>query len=113
MKHLPAIAIIVVLSACAARSPTDVQTVGTSQQPAKTVGHCIAKRWADKTQQQVMSQNILANDMAMDVYVPGQQPPSGAAALVRPNTQGSGTWVGLRAAGGAGRDVAGDASACL
>ena len=49
----------------------------------------------------------------MDVYVPGQQPPSGAAAIVRPNWSGPGSWVGFRAAGGAGSDATGDIQGCL
>ena len=120
IKRLPTVAIIVALSAFrfplsafAAQSPTDVQTVGASQKPAKTVGHCIAKRRAEKTPQQIMSQYSLANDMAMNVYVPGQKPPSSAAALVRPNMQVSGTWMGLRATGDSGRDVESDSGACL
>jgi len=113
VKYLPIIAMAVAISACAAQPPAGVQSVGTSQQPPKVVGQCIAKKWADKTQQQVVAQDTLANDMAMDVYVPGQQPPNGAAAVVRPNYQGSGTWVGFRAAGGAGSDATGDISACL
>ncbi|MGA7817519.1 MAG: hypothetical protein WCA53_32210, partial [Caballeronia sp.] len=62
---------------------------------------------------QVVSQNTLANDMASDVYVPGQQPPSGAAAVVRPSYTGSGTWVGFRTAGGAGGDATGAIQGCL
>lgn len=101
------------LCACAAQPPAGVQSLGTSQQPPSAVGHCIAQRWADKTQQQVVSQITLANNMAMDVYVPGQQPPNGAAAVVRPNYQGPGTWVGFRSSGGAGSDAMPDVSACL
>lgn len=113
MKYLPLIALTVAISACAAQPPAGVQSVGTSQQPPKAVAQCIAKKWADKSQQQVVSQSTLANDQAMDVYVPGQQPPSGAAAVVRPSYTGSGTWVGFRAGGGAGSDATGDISACL
>jgi hypothetical protein len=114
VKYLPIIALTVAISACAAQPPAGVQSVGTSQQPPKAVGQCIAKKWADKSQQQVVSQNTLANDAAMDVYVPGQQPPSGSAAVVRPNYAGSGTWVGYRAGGGgAGGDATGDINACL
>ena len=112
MKHLSSIAMAAALCACAAQPPAGVQSIGTSQQPPNVVGHCIAQKWADRTQQQVVAQTTLANNMAMDVYVPGQQPPNGAAAVVRPN-QGPGTWVGFRAAGGAGSDATGDVSACL
>ena len=49
----------------------------------------------------------MANNQAMDVYVPGQQPPNGAAALVRPSWTGnSKTWVGFRAGSGAGGNPA-------
>jgi hypothetical protein len=114
VKHLPLIALTVAISACAAQPPAGVQSVGTSQQPPATVGKCIAQKWADKSQQQVVSQDTLAWDRAVDVYVPGQQPPNGAAAVVRPSYQGSGTWVGFRpGAGGAGADATSDISACL
>jgi hypothetical protein len=53
----------------------------------------------------------MANDQAMDVYVPGQQPPGGAAAVVRPN--GSGSWVGFRSGSGAGSDASGSITGCL
>jgi hypothetical protein len=113
MKFLSSIAVAAALSACAAQPPAGVQSVGTSQQPASAVGQCIAKKWADKSQQQVISQTTLANNMAMDVYVPGQQPPNGAAAVVRPNYQGPGTWVGFRSAGGTGSEAIPDLSACM
>jgi len=112
VKYLPILAMTVAISACAAPSP-NVSQVGTSQQPPKVVAQCIAQKWADKSQQQVVSQDTLANDMAANVYVPGQQPPDGAAAIVRPNYSGSGTWVGFRAAGSAGSDATGDIQACL
>jgi hypothetical protein len=113
VKYLPILALTVAISACAAQTPPGVSPVGTSQQAPKVVAQCIAQKWADKSQQQVISQNTLANDMAADVYVPGQQPPTGAAAVVRPNYSGSGTWVGFRAAGAAGSDATGDIQACL
>ncbi|SOE62857.1 hypothetical protein SAMN05414139_02198 [Burkholderia sp. D7] len=112
MKYLPILAMTVAISASAAPMSPGVSQVGTSQQPPKAVAQCIAQKWADKSQQQVISQDTLANDMAADVYVPGQQPPDGAAALVRPNYSGPGTWVGFRAAG-SGSDAAGDIQACL
>lgn len=55
----------------------------------------------------------MANDQAMDVYVPGQQPPNGAAAVVRPSYTGKGTWVGFRASGAAGSDATSAISGCL
>ncbi|SMG22469.1 hypothetical protein [Paraburkholderia susongensis] len=113
MKYLPLIALTVALSACAAQPPAGVQSVGQSQQPPGAVAACIAQKWADGSQQQVISQNILANGQAMDVYVPGQQPPGGAAAVVRPSFTGKGTSVGFRAGGGAGSDATSAISGCL
>ena len=60
MKYLPIIAMAVAISACAAQPPAGVQSVGTSQQPPKVVGQCIAKKWADKSQQQISSVNAQA-----------------------------------------------------
>ncbi|WP_233829926.1 hypothetical protein [Paraburkholderia sp. ZP32-5] len=111
MKYLPLIALTVALSACAGQPPAGVQSVGQSQQPPRAVGTCIAHKWADASQQQVVSQTMLANDQAMDVYVPGQQPPNGAAAVVRPNGQGS--WVGFRSAGAGGSQATSAISGCL
>jgi hypothetical protein len=113
VKYLPIIAVTIAMSACAAQPMPGVQQVGQSQQAPKVVGQCIAQKWADKSQQQVVTQDTLANDQAMDVYVPGQQPPSGAAAVVRPSYSGPGTWVGFRSAGGAGSDATGDIQGCL
>ncbi|SAK95136.1 hypothetical protein AWB80_07065 [Caballeronia pedi] len=113
MRFLSIYVVTCVISACVTQQSPGVQPVGTSQQQPKVVGTCIAKTWADQTQQQVISQNVLANDLAMDVYVSGQQPPAGAAVMVRPNYQGSGTWVGLRGTGSAGNNAPGDISCCL
>ena len=113
MKYLPLIALTVAISACAAQPPAGVQSVGQSQQPPKAVAQCIAQKWADGSQQQVVSQDTMANDQAMDVYVPGQQPPTGAAAVVRPAYSGSGTWVGFRSNGGANSDATGAITGCL
>ena len=112
MKYLPLIALTVAISACAAQPPAGVQSVGQSQQPPKAVAQCIAHKWADGTQQQVILQDTMANDQAMDVYVPGQQPPTGAAAVVRPGS-GTGSWVGFRSNGAAGSDATGAISGCL
>jgi hypothetical protein len=61
-----------------------------------------------------VSQTNLANNQAVDVYVPGQQPPNGAAAIVRPAwSQTAKTWVGFRGGAGGGSDAAGDISGCL
>lgn len=113
MKYLPLIVLTAAISACAGQPPARTQSVGQSQQPPTVVAQCVARTWADKTQQQVVSQNILANGQAVDVYVPGQNPPDGAAAVVRPSNQGSGSWVGFRASSAAGGDAAGDIRACL
>jgi hypothetical protein len=113
VKLTPLLALTVAFSACAAQPPAGVQQVGTSQKAPKLVAQCVAQKWADKSQQQVVSQNTLANDQAADVYVPGQQPPTGAAAIIRPAPSGSGTWVGFRASGAAGSQATGDIQACL
>ncbi|TKC87211.1 hypothetical protein FAZ69_17915 [Trinickia terrae] len=112
MKYLPLIALVAAASAYA-QAPAGVQSVGQSQQAPQAVAQCIAKKWADTSQQQVVSQATLANGMAMDVYVPGQQPPSGAAAVVRPSYSGKGTWVGFRSNGAAGSEATSAISACL
>jgi hypothetical protein len=113
VKFIPLLALTVAISACAAQPPAGVQQVGTSQKAPKAVAQCVAQKWADKSQQQVVSQDTLANDQAADVYVPGQQPPSGAAAVIRPGLTGSGSWVGFRASGAAGSQATGDIQACL
>lgn len=112
MKFFPLLALTVAISASAAPPPA-VQQVGSSQKAPKAVAQCVAQKWADKSQQQVVSQNTLANDQAVDVYVPGQQPPNGAAAIVRPSPAGRGTWVGFRASGAAGSQATGDIQTCL
>jgi hypothetical protein len=109
MKYLALVVAAAALSACS--DMWAVHPVGQSQQPVPVVAQCIAKKWADTSQTQVISQATLANDAAVDVYEPGQQPPSGAAALVR--SQGSGSWVGLRSIGPGGSDVSGSVRACL
>jgi hypothetical protein len=114
LKFLPLIALTVAVSACAAQPPAGVQSVGQSQQPPRAVATCIAHKWADSSQQQVVLQSTLANDQAMDVFVPGQQPPNGAAAVVRPSYTGKGTWVGFRSGGaGGGSNATGAISGCL
>jgi hypothetical protein len=113
VKYLPILAFTVAISACAATPPAGTQQVGTSQQPPKVVAQCIAQKWADQSQQQVVAQDTLANDQAIDVYVPGQQPPTGAAAAVRPAYTGPGTWVGFRSGGAGGSDASGSIQGCL
>jgi hypothetical protein len=105
------IATAAAVSACAPM-PTGPQVVGTSQQTPEVVGKCIAQKWANRSQTPVMSQLALANYQAVDVYAPGQQPPSGTAALVRPSTSANNkTWVGMR--GSAGPEADADIKACL
>jgi hypothetical protein len=115
MKPLSLFVVTVALSACATQPmPPGAQSVGESQHPVPAVAQCIAQKWADQSQQQVISQVIVANNQAMDVYVPGQQPPNGAAAVVRPSWTGnSRTWVGLRAGSGGGSNMGGDIGGCL
>jgi hypothetical protein len=115
VKYLPLIVITAALGACANPMPSGTQSVGTSQQPVGAVAQCIAQKWADRSQQQVVTQTIVANNQAADVYMPGQQPPNGGAAIVRPAWSSSGkTWVGVRAGpGGADSAATGDISACL
>ncbi|MDT6963141.1 MULTISPECIES: hypothetical protein [unclassified Cupriavidus] len=70
--------------------------IGESKLAPKAAAQCIGQKWADATRQQVFMQYMLANDQAFDVYVPGQQPPNGAAAVVRKSTSGPGSWLGYR-----------------
>jgi hypothetical protein len=115
MKPLPVLVVTVAVSACASQPmPPSAQSVGESRQPASAVAQCIAQKWANQSQQQVISQVVLANNQAMDVYVPGQQPPSGAAALVRPSWTGnSKTWVGFRTGSGPGSTTGASIGGCL
>ena len=118
MKYLPLIAataITATLAACATPNvPQGTQSIGTSQQAPAAVAQCIARKWADRSQQPVVSQTMLANNQAVDVYLPGQPPPDGMAATVRPSWSPTNrTWVGYRAGASAGADATGDISACL
>jgi hypothetical protein len=108
MKYLTLVVAAAAASACS-QMPATVSSVGQSQASVPIVSQCIAQKWADASQTQVVSQATLANNAGVDVYMPGQQPPSGAAAEVRP--QGTGSWVGLRA-GGTGESQS-TISACL
>ena len=90
------IALVVALSACASEPPAEVHPVGQSQHAPKVVAQCIAVNWANASQQTVYLQYILANDMAFDVYVPGQQAPAGSAAMVRQSFSGAATSVSFR-----------------
>jgi len=72
------------------------RAVGESKLAPKAAAQCIGQKWADATKQQVWMQYMLANDQAFDVYVPGQQPPAGSAAVVRKSANGPGSWLGFR-----------------
>lgn len=76
-------------------TPT-TRAVGESKLAPKAAAQCIGQKWADATNQQVWMQYMLANDQAFDVYVPGQQPPAGTAAVVRKSANGPGSWLGFR-----------------
>jgi hypothetical protein len=78
--------------------PSGARPVGQSQLAPRAAATCIAQKWANSSQQTVYMQYVFANETAFDVYVPGQQPPSGSAALVRPAPSGSGSAVGFRGA---------------
>ncbi len=115
MKYLPIIATAALFSASAMAAPSEQFTsVGKSDKAPKAVAQCIASAWADKTQQPVVSQTVIANDMGVDVLVPGQAP-GGDAATVRPSLQGPGTWVGFRSTSGTAPDqsVTGAITGCL
>jgi hypothetical protein len=117
VKYLPLLATTaaaVMLTACAGQQmQPGVQNVGTSQKAPPVVAQCIAQAWADKSQQPVTTQSVLANNAAADVLLPGQ-PPGGAGAVVRPAWTGSGTWVGLRQGSGADTSAAAsDIQGCL
>ena len=114
MKYLPIIALSVAISACAAQPVEHYASIGKSAKPPAALAQCIASAWADKTQQPVVSQTVIANDAGVDILLPGQ-PPGGDAATVRPSLQGGGSWVGYRSrAGGAPDDsVTGAVNGCL
>lgn len=110
MRVLSFVFVTLALGACANQTvPMGAQSVGTSEQPTAAVAQCIAKKWAERSQQQVVSQTMLANNQAVDVYLP-----DGTAATVRPSLSPTNrTWVGYRAGSAAGTDATGDISACL
>ncbi|HTH62574.1 MAG TPA: hypothetical protein VL689_20800 [Paraburkholderia sp.] len=110
MKKIALVISAFTVCACA-QTPADVQPIGQSRRAVPEVAQCIAQKWADASQTQVISQAIMANNAAVDVYVPGQQPPAGAAAIVRP--QGGGSWVGMRSGGGGGSQASATVNACL
>ncbi|CAG9202090.1 conserved exported hypothetical protein [Paraburkholderia tropica] len=110
MRHLIVISTLAV-AACAAPAPdTSIQSLGQSAHPPAAVAQCIAANWANSSGQTVYMQHVLANGTAFDVYAPGQQPPGGTAAVVRPAMSGPGSSVGLRGSGG---NAAGSVNTCL
>ncbi|SDV51474.1 hypothetical protein [Chitinasiproducens palmae] len=113
MKFLPIIALSMACATSAFAQDAQMTSVGRSAKAPKEVASCIAKSWADKTQQPVVSQTVIANDLGVDVLLPGQQP-GGSAAVVRPAPSGNGSWAGLRTVGGSADPAASsDISACL
>jgi hypothetical protein len=98
------------LAACAAPMPENTQSVGQSAHTPAAVAQCIASNWANSSGQTVYMQYVLANNQAFDVYAPGQQPPNGAAAVVRPATSGPGSSVGFR---GGSSSASGSINNCL
>lgn len=111
MKYFPLVALAVLVSVQAAAQPGPVQPVGRSNNPPRQVAQCIAKTWADRSQQQVVMQYTVANDRGFEVLLPGQTP-GGAAAIVD-SDGGQGTRVAIRTAGRGYRDAAADIQGCL
>jgi hypothetical protein len=112
-KYLPLLALTVICAACAAPMNTNITEVGSSAKAPADVAQCIATTWADKAQLPVTSQTAVANDIGVNVYLPGAPAdPAGPAAIVRPARSGSGSWVGFRS-GGSAQAVPGDIAGCL
>lgn len=110
-------ALIIAVSGCASPPasppppplPADARPIGQSQLAPKAAATCVAQKWSGSTGQTVYLEYILANDTAFDVYAPGQQPPGGSAAVIRPAPSGSGSAVGFR---GTETTVAGPVGQC-
>ncbi|WP_233863339.1 hypothetical protein [Paraburkholderia adhaesiva] len=115
MKVLSVILVTSALGACANQSvPMGAQSIGTSEQPTAAVAQCIARKWADRAQLPVVSQTMIANNQAVDIYLPGQSQPDGTAATVRTSRSPTNkTWVGYRAGDSAGIEATADISTCL
>ncbi len=111
VKILPIAAVPLIFAACASQPPVNITPVGQSARAPTDVAMCIAKTWADKSQQPVTSQTVIAGNVAMDVLLPGQAP-GGSAAMVRPAQTGTGSWVGYRSVGSTMPPPA-DISTCL
>ncbi|MEN7531433.1 MULTISPECIES: hypothetical protein [unclassified Cupriavidus] len=117
MKYpiLAVLASAVVVAGCATSPyippPTpETRAVGQSKLAPKEAAQCIGSQWANSSRQQVWMQYMLANDGAYDVYVPGQNPPSGSAAIVRRSPTGQGSWLGFR---GSDSAAAGALNQCM
>jgi hypothetical protein len=93
-------ALVIAVSGCASQPssppPLEVRPVGQSQLAPKAAAICIAQKWIASSGQTAVIQYVYANETAFDVFVPGQQPPSGSAALVRPAPSGTGSAVSFR-----------------
>lgn len=76
--------------------PERASKVGQSQMTPKAAAQCIGSKWAQTAGQPAMIQYVFANDTAFDVYVPGQTPPAGTAAMVRPAPTGTGSTLYFR-----------------
>jgi hypothetical protein len=91
-------ALVIAVAGCAshppAAPPPPAQPVGQSHLVPKAAAICIAQKWATATGQTATIQYVFANETAFDVFVPGQQPPDGSAALVREG--GAGSMVSFR-----------------
>lgn len=109
MRHLIVIPALVI-AGCAAPAPDNIQSVGQSAHAPAAVAQCIALNWVNSSGQTIYMQHVLANDQAFDVYAPGQQPPGGTAAVIRPAMTGSGSSVGLR---GGSSNAASSVNTCL
>lgn len=102
MKYPFIIAVAAAVTGCATSPYTPPPTAQTravtqSKLAPKAAAQCIGQQWANSSGQQVWMPYMLANDEAFDVYVPGQQPPAGSAAVVRKAPNG-GSWLGFRGA---------------
>jgi hypothetical protein len=106
-------AFVIALSGCASQPssppPAEVRPVGQSQLAPKAAAICIAQKWITNSGRSTVIQHVFANDTAFDVFVPGQEPPYGSAALVRPAPSGTGSAVGFR---GSAPDVTGAIGQC-
>jgi hypothetical protein len=90
-------ALVIAVSGCASQPPAPpppVSPVGQSRLVPKAAAICIAQKWMASSGQTANIQYVFANESAFDVFVPGQEPPNGSAALVREG--GAGSMVSFR-----------------